>query len=100
MSVDLNVLAAIGAMAVATYLTRITGYLLANRLQFGPRGQAVVDAIPGAVLVAVIAPLVANGGPATWLAAVITGLCAWRAPMIVTIGVGIVSAAFLRQVLG
>ena len=57
MNVDPAALAAIAAMAVVTYLTRIAGVFVADRLMLTGRAKAAFDAIPPAVLVAVIAPM-------------------------------------------
>ena len=64
MTVHATTLAAILAMAVVTYLTRIAGIFVADRLRLKGRLKAAFDAIPPAVLVAVIAPTVlATGWP-------------------------------------
>ena len=46
---------AIALMAVATYLTRIGGYLLLGGRELSPRIMTMLDTVPGCVLVAVIA---------------------------------------------
>ncbi|MGQ3284833.1 AzlD family protein, partial [Bosea sp. (in: a-proteobacteria)] len=66
MTLDPHNLLAILGMAIATYATRLAGLALAGRLQLSPRAQAAFDAIPPAVLVAVIAPsALATGWPET-----------------------------------
>jgi uncharacterized membrane protein len=96
MSVDPVTLAAIVAMAVATYLTRIGGFFIAGRLALRGRAKAAFDAIPPAVLVAVIAPsALATGWPET-IAALITAAVATRLPLLATIAVGVVAVVVLR----
>ncbi len=62
MNLDTTTLIAILAMAVVTYLTRIAGLLVADRLVLTGRAKAAFDAIPSAVLVAVIAPTALTTG--------------------------------------
>jgi uncharacterized membrane protein len=57
MSLDQATLVAILAMAGITYLTRIAGIFVAGRLALRGRAKAAFDAIPPAVLFAVIAPM-------------------------------------------
>lgn len=96
MKLDPATLAAILAMALVTYATRIAGLLLAERLALSGRSKAAFDAIPPAVLVAVIAPTaLATGWPET-IAAAITMVAALRLPLLATIAVGVASVVGLR----
>jgi len=91
----LNLLAILG-MAAVTYLTRVAGLALAGRLSLSPRAQAAFDAIPPAVLVAVIAPsALATGWPET-AAAGLAGLAATRLPLLGVVGVGVASVVLFR----
>ncbi|MEM1400292.1 MAG: AzlD domain-containing protein [Pseudomonadota bacterium] len=99
MSLDPSTFMAIVAMGVATYLTRLTGWLLAARLVLEGRRKAVVEAIPGCMLISVIAPLVLLNGPADFLAGVVTALAAWRLPMVAVLIVGIAAAGLFRMLL-
>lgn len=57
------------AGAVLTYLTRIGGYLVLSRFErLHPRVEAGLNAVPVAVLTALVAPAAMEGGPAEWLA--------------------------------
>ncbi len=98
MSVDPATLAAILAMAAVTYLTRIAGFFLADRLMLTGRARAAFNAIPPAVLVAVIAPMALATGWAETAAALIAGLVATatRLPLLGTIAVGVVAVVVLR----
>jgi len=99
MSLDGPTLAAILAMAAITYATRLAGLGLAGRLNLSGRSKAAFDAIPPAVLVAVIAPTaLATGWPET-LAAAITALVATRLPLLATIAVGVAAVVALRAIL-
>jgi len=98
---SVNALLAILGMGVGTYLTRLSGFYLLRGLNVTGRSKAALDALPPAVLMAVIAPVILTTGWAESVAAAITALAAFfRLPLTVTIIVGIVSVAALRAVLG
>jgi uncharacterized membrane protein len=97
---DSATLFAILGMAAATYGTRIAGLFIADRLVLSGRAKAAFEAIPAAVLVAVIAPMVLATGPAETLAALVTAVAAARLPLIGTIMVGIAAVVLLRGVIG
>ena len=100
MTVDPMTLATIIAMAVVTYLTRIAGPLVAGRLALSGRAKAAFDAIPPAVLVAVIAPsALATGWPET-AAALLAAFAATRLPLLATVAVGVVAVVVLRSIAG
>jgi uncharacterized membrane protein len=99
MSVDPITLLAILAMATVTYLTRIAGLFVADRLVLSGRAKAAFDAIPPAVLVAVIAPTALTTGWAEAIATLITAVVATRLPLLVTIVVGVVSVVVLRALI-
>jgi uncharacterized membrane protein len=100
MSLDTATLVAILAMALVTYATRTAGLALAGRLDFSGRAKAAFEAIPPAVLTAVIAPAaLATGWPET-LAAAATALAATRLPLLGTIVVGVGTVVGLRALMG
>ena len=93
-------LLAIIGMGVATYLTRLSGFYLLRGLNLSGPMKAALDALPPAVLMAVIAPMILATGLAESIAAAITAVAAFfRLPLAVTIVVGIVSVVALRAVL-
>jgi uncharacterized membrane protein len=99
MTIDATTFATILGMAVVTYLTRIAGPFLGARLELTGRAKAAFDAIPPAVLVAVIAPsALATGWPET-IAAAVTILAAARLPLLATIAVGVACVVALRALL-
>jgi len=99
MSLDATTVLAILAMAAVTYLTRIAGPFVADRLVLTGRTKAAFDAIPPAVLVAVIAPTALTTGWAEAIAAAITAVAAFRLPLLATVAVGVVSVVVLRSFL-
>ena len=93
-------LLAIIGMGVATYLTRLSGFYLLRGLNLSGPMKAALDALPPAVLMAVIAPVILATGPVETIAAAITAVVAFfRLPLAVTIVVGIVSVVALRTIL-
>ncbi len=99
MSVDPLNLLAILVMAAITYGTRVAGLGLASRLRLTGRARAAFDAIPPAVLVAVIAPTALTTGWPETIAAGITMVAATRLPLLATVAVGVVAVVLLRLVL-
>ena len=97
LSVQPATLAAIAAMAAVTYAARIAGLFLVGRLNLTGRTKAAFDAIPAAVLVAVVAPVMLATGPAETIAALITGAAAARLPLLAVVAVGVVSVVVLRS---
>jgi len=95
---DANLLA-IFAMAVATYVTRIAGVVMLRFVTLTPRVKAALDALPVAVLTAVITPTVFMTGPAETIAGVLTGLAAFRLPLIGVLAVGAASIVAIRYLL-
>jgi uncharacterized membrane protein len=93
-------LVAILGMAAVTFACRISGLLLGPRFRPTGRLRAAFDAIPPAVLTAVIAPTVLVTGPAESLAAAVTIVAAYRLPMLATIVTGVVAVVILRGGLG
>jgi uncharacterized membrane protein len=98
--IHLDTVLTIVAMALATYLTRIGGFLLLRNRTLSPRAMAVMEAAPGCVLIAVIAPSFVARDPADLIALAITICAAMRFSMLPTIVIGIVSAGILRHLLG
>ncbi len=99
MNIDTTTLIAILAMAVVTYLTRIAGHFVADRLVLTGRAKAAFDAIPPAVLVAVIAPTALTTGWAEAVAAAITAVAAFRLPLLGTVAVGVIAVVALRNLI-
>jgi uncharacterized membrane protein len=98
---DPTTLLAIVLMALATYVTRAGGLWLANRFDLSERAGAWLDAIPGAILVSLVAPTVLTGGPAEALAAVavvVVSLWTGSLPLAMVTGVGTV--VLLRSLAG
>jgi branched chain amino acid efflux pump len=82
-------LATIAGMAADTYATRASGLWLGNRLRITPRLDSLSAALPGAILVALVAPAVFKAGVRGIVASAAAALVALRmrgnivAPMVV-----------------
>ena len=100
MSLDTITLAAILALAAVTYATRVTGFALVRQMELTGRAKLALEAVPGAVLVALVAPAVLTSGLADALAGLLTVLAALRLPVLGVVAVGVVSAGVFRAVLG
>jgi uncharacterized membrane protein len=100
MGADPVTLLTIAGMALATYATRAAGFTLMRFMKVEGRLKTALDAMPPAILMAVIAPSVFATGPAETLAAIITVLAAIaRLPLIAVVVIGVASVAVLRTAL-
>lgn len=94
--IDLSTLLTILTMALVTYATRVSGYLLLRNRVLSARMRRMLEAIPGCVLIAVIAPAFATQNIANLLALALTLLLASRCSFVVTVVGSIVLTALLR----
>ncbi|CVI63299.1 AzlD family protein (plasmid) [Agrobacterium leguminum] len=92
-------LAAILMMAIATWLTRVGGYLVLGNRTLSPRLRRVMDIAPGCVLISVIAPHFATGHSADLASLALTSFAASRLPLLPTVLIGVASAGVLRHLL-
>jgi uncharacterized membrane protein len=94
---DLGVVAAIAAMAGATYLTRIGGFWLMGHVPLTARLRRMLEALPGAVVAATVLPIVMKSGVPAALA-VTAALAAMivRRNEFLAIAVGVAAAAAAR----
>lgn len=100
MTIDPYLFLAIVLMGLATYGTRLSGYLLLRGMKIEGRVKVAIDAVPPAILTAVIAPAVFLQGWAEMIAGAVTlGVALLRAPLLVTIGAGVASVVALRHIL-
>lgn len=99
-SLDPLAVVAIAGMSLATYAMRAGGFWLMRWMPMSRRVEAWLRHIPGAVIVALLAPMVARGG-----AAELVGVGAAALAMrlvghdLAAIVAGIATVALLRQVL-
>ena len=87
-------------MALITYATRAGGFWLMGLVTPSPRVEAWLKQIPGAVLVAIIAPAVLASSLAETLASLATVLVAIRTKnVLVAMLVGVATVAILRLII-
>lgn len=88
-------------MALVTYAIRAGGFLIAERLPATGLVAAWLRHIPGAVLAALVAPAVIDGGPAEWLASAAATLAyVLTRNIFATILVGVAAVYVARRLLG
>nr|WP_284710687.1 AzlD domain-containing protein [Desulfovibrio aminophilus] len=90
---------AVAGMALVTYLTRAAGLFLVNRLRLAGRSEAFMRAIPGAVLVSILAPSILAGGLPEWAAAgAVVAVSARFANLPLSLAVGVGAVWLLRAI--
>ena len=93
----LTVLTILG-MALVTYATRAGGVWVISRITISPRISTWLRQVPGAVLVAIVAPLTLDGGVPSTLAALVTICVAVRTKnLLLSIVAGVVVVYMLRH---
>lgn len=73
MSTDLGaagIWLAIAAMAAVTFAIRAGGFFLMGYVPLTPRVRSIFNALPGAVVMAIVLPLVVRNGLPAWAAVV------------------------------
>lgn len=99
MSVDPTTLFAIVLMGLATYSTRLAGLFLVNRVPASGRLHRALEAVPAAVLTAIVAPAVFTGSLSELLAGIVAALTALRFPLLAAVAAGTATAALMRAVM-
>lgn len=95
---DTTVFLTIVFSALATYGLRISGLLLAERLPTKGRFKAFMDALPGTLLLSLIAPGVAASGLFGGIGAFCTAVCTYKTGNVfISMIVGVVIVAVSRQ---
>ena len=95
-----EVLIAFLAMAAVSYGIRVAGFLVGGHMHEHPRLRAALDQLPAAILIALVVPMVAHGGPAEWLAAALVAALAWWVDfLLVPLAAGVIAVVVLRSVL-
>lgn len=92
---DLTIVLAIAGAALATYGLRLGGLLLAERLPKNVPFKRFMDALPGTILLSLVAPGIVAAGWLGGAAALSTALCAWKTRntfLAMILGMGMVAA--------
>ena len=67
-------LSLLAAMTLTVYATRAGGFWLIGRVTIGRRLQRILEAMPGAVIAATVAPILLHGGVSGLLAVIAAAL--------------------------
>ncbi len=101
MATDVLVVMTILGMGIVTYATRVGGIWVIERIEVSDRIETALEAIPGAVLISLIAPTIVHGGFPEWGAAFAVLFVAVRTGSIVlAMIIGISVVWLLRNVSG
>jgi uncharacterized membrane protein len=88
---------AIAAMAAVNFAIRAGGFFLMGYVPLTPRVRSILNALPGAVVMAIVLPLVVRGGlPAGLAVAVSLAMMAWRRNDLLAVVFGMGAAALVR----
>ncbi|ANH04577.1 MULTISPECIES: AzlD family protein [Shinella] len=91
----------IAAGAIATYLTRVGGYVFITRMKrIPPRAEAALNAVPAAVLTTLVAPAAVTGGLDVSLTMAVALLVGLRLSLLPVLAIGWVVVMVLRQFIG
>jgi uncharacterized membrane protein len=91
---DFTIFLAIAGAALVTYALRLGGLLLAGRLPRNGGFRRLMDALPGTILISLVAPSIASAGILGGVAALATAFCAWKTRnILVAMVVGMVIVA-------
>ena len=84
-------------LAVATFAIRVSGVLLGQRLPQAGGWASALNALPGCLLVSLVAVALLSGGPREWTAAVVAlAVAVVTRSLPLTMAVGIASIWALR----
>ena len=99
-SLDPVAVAAILAMALVTVVAKVGGIWFVRHVEVSERLQAGLDVLPGAIVIAVLGPELAAGGPAEWGASALVLAVMWRTESIVlALVTGVVAVVSFRALL-
>jgi uncharacterized membrane protein len=100
MTVQPSALAAILLMAVVTYACRAGGYWLLGRVTISPRIAIGFSYLPGAVLISLVAPAMAEEGIPGVCAVAATAIAMWRTnSLLVAMVAGVGTVWVMRQLI-
>jgi uncharacterized membrane protein len=95
-----DVLTAIAVLGLVSYLCRAGGYFLMGYVRVTARVEAWLNAIPMAIMGAILGPIAFNGGPAEWAGLVAAvGLKQTTGSDFVSILGAVAAVAAVRQLL-
>lgn len=93
-----SIILAIAGAALATYGLRLGGLLLADHLPKNGGFRSFMEALPGTILLSLVAPGIFSAGLLGIFAAAATALCAWKTRNVLfamLVGMGLVAGGRL-----
>ena len=83
--------------SAVNYAIRSGGFVLMGYVPLTPRVRAILNALPGAVVMAIVLPLMVRGGLPAWAAVLASiALMAWRRNDLIAVVGGMAAAALIR----
>lgn len=99
LSLDPLVVAVVLAMTAVTVFTKVGGIWLVRQVELSDRLEAGLTVLPGAIVIAVLGPELAAGGPAEWGAAGLVLVIMWRTESILlALCTGVVAIVTFRAI--
>ena len=93
-----SVFLTIGLAAMVTYLLRFGGLMLAGRLPRSARWKRFMDALPGTILLSLIAPAIVSAGVWGGIGTLATAVCAYKTKnVLLAMLLGVAIVALSRQ---
>lgn len=97
--VSLAALAVVFGMSVATYATKAGGFWVLDRIEPPESVRSGLDALPGGIVVAILAVRLLDGGPAEWTAGAAVVFVTYRTEnLLLALAVGVGTLLLLRRV--
>lgn len=95
--VSASALAVVLGMAVVTYATKAGGFWALDRIEPSESVREGLDALPGGILVAILAVRLLDGGPSEWLAGLAVLVVAHRTDsVLLAMAVGVATLLAVR----
>ncbi|MFC4542094.1 AzlD family protein [Halosolutus amylolyticus] len=99
-SLDPLVVGVVVGMAIVTVVAKVGGLWLLSQIEVSDRLEAGIAVLPGAIVIAILGPELAAGGPVEWSAAGATALVMWRTGSILAaLCGGLATLVLLRSLL-
>lgn len=96
---DGTTVAVVLGMSLGTYAMKAGGVWLLERVKVPERMESGLSVIPGAILVAIVAPKIVQGGPPEWIGAAVVLSLAWRTgSLLVSLAGGVGTVVLLGSI--
>lgn len=89
--------AVILGMATVTYATKAGGLWILDQIEVPDQTRDGLDALPGGIIVAILAPRLLRGGPFEWIAALVVLVVVHRTDsLLLALSAGLAAVLLLR----